>query len=188
LCYTLSNVTNIANHKWVCTHFFYCNTPGEVDLILGVIIIVGSVIQQIEKPIEDRLSSSNIELVDIQYRKENQEQVLRILIDSEAGVSLELCSEATHMVKDIIDEKDIFYDHLEVSSPGLDRVLKKDKDFERFTGKKIKVKTLKAYNGFRKVKGILKGFDNEHIKVESHNEVMTIPRDMITIVKLDPDI
>jgi ribosome maturation factor RimP len=134
------------------------------------------------------LSSSNIELVDIQYHKKNKEQVLRIFIDSEDGVSLELCSDATRLVKDIIDGKNIYYDHLEVSSPGLDRVLKRDKDFKRFIGHKIKIKTLKAYAGPRKILGILKDFNIHSIIVELDNDTMIIPRSMITVVKLDPEL
>lgn len=179
-------VTNIADHKWVCAHFFYCNILG-VNNIIGGGTISKMIIRELEGSIEERLNSCDIELVDIQYRKENKEQILRIIIDSVAGVSLELCSAATRLVKDIIDGNNIYYDHLEVSSPGLDRVLKKDKDFVRFSGHKVRVKTLKAYEGPRRITGILKDFDDQQIVIEADAEVMNIPRGMITVIRLEPE-
>ena len=179
-------VTNIADHKWVCAHFFYCNILGS-NKVIGGGIISKMIIRELAGSIEERLNSSGIELVDIQYHKENKEQILRIIIDSVAGVSLELCSEATRLVKDIIDGNNIYYDHLEVSSPGLDRVLKNDKDFVRFTGYKVRAKTLKVYDGARKITGILKGFDDQQVVIEVEDGVTSIPRDMITVIRLDPE-
>lgn len=147
----------------------------------------GSVVQNIEKSVEQRLTELDIELVDIEYCKENKEQIIRIYIDRESGVNLELCTVASRAIKDIIDDRNIYYDHMEVSSPGLDRVLKKEKDFVRFTGQRVKVMTLKKFDGPRKNIGILEEFSDNYLKLKSENEFIIIPRDMISVVKLHPD-
>lgn len=162
-----------------------------LDLLLGVIIIAKeSTIQRLEQSIEKKLSEMKIELYDMEYRKENGEQLLRIYIDRDSGiVDLQLCSEATRAIKELIDEDTVYYDYLEVSSPGLDRVLKKDKHFARFIDQRIKVKTLRQYEGPKSIKGILKGFNDKEIRVEKESsETVAIPRSMITRVRLDPDL
>lgn len=147
-------------------------------------------IQRLEYSIEKKLSEMEIELYDMEYRKENGEQFLRIYIDRDPGiVDLQLCSEATRAIKELIDEDIVFYDYLEVSSPGLDRVLKKDKHFERFINQQIKVKTLRQFDGPKSIKGILRGFNDKEIMVENESsETIIIPRSMITRVRLDPDL
>ncbi|MEN6348044.1 MAG: ribosome maturation factor RimP [Syntrophomonas sp.] len=135
----------------------------------------------------EALNSLGLDLVEIEYCHENRAQMLRIFIDRESGVDLSTCSEATRAIKKLIDECDIFYDYLEVSSPGLDRVLKNDEDFIRFSGEKVKVKTLKAYNGPRKTSGILRGLSGTAVLIEQDGQFTEIPRDMITIIRLDPD-
>jgi len=149
---------------------------------------VKPVIHQVEKLVAGRLDSLGIELVDIEYRNENRGKVLRIFVDADSGVDLQLCSKVTHLIKDVIDDNDISYDHLEVSSPGLDRVLKKDKDFDRFSGQKVKIKTSKSFDGPHTIVGILKGYEDGYIKVETENEEMAVPRAMATIVRLHPDL
>ncbi|SHG56923.1 ribosome maturation factor RimP [Thermosyntropha lipolytica DSM 11003] len=145
-------------------------------------------VQEIEALIAPILSSINIELVDIQYRKENKEQILRIFIDTPQGVDIDTCTRATRAIKDIIDEEDIFYDHLEVSSPGLDRIIKKDKSPERFIGRKVKIKMKKDYPSFKNITGILYGVDEEKIELLVDEEVVEIPWEMTLTVRLYPDI
>jgi ribosome maturation factor RimP len=143
--------------------------------------------QEIEELVERELDRLAIELVEVEYRRENKEQLLRILIDSEAGVDLNLCSQATRAIKPILDDRNIYYDHLELSSPGLDRILRKDKDFLRFRGSMVKIKMLKPYQGPGKIKGILVGNDETRIQVEVGGEVMDLPREMVSRVRLYPD-
>lgn len=145
-------------------------------------------VQEIEALIEPVLNDINMELVDIQYRKENKEQILRIFIDTPQGVDIDACTRATRAVKDIIDEKDIFYDHLEVSSPGLDRVIKKDKKPERFVGKKVKIKMKKDYEPFKNITGILQGVNGEKIELLVDGQLVEIPWEMTSTVRLYPDI
>lgn len=143
--------------------------------------------QEIENLIENELNQLAIELVGVEYRKENKEQMLRVFIDSEAGVDLSLCTQATRAIKPLLDERNIYYDHLELSSPGLDRILRKDKDFLRFRGHMVKIKMLKQYQGPGKINGILIDTDDATIKVRVEEEVLNLPRDLVSVVRLHPE-
>ncbi|MDD3022935.1 MAG: ribosome maturation factor RimP [Syntrophomonadaceae bacterium] len=137
--------------------------------------------------IEEKLKDIDLELHAIEYRKESDAQILRIYVDKETGVDLKVCSDATRIIKNLIEENDIFYDFLEVSSPGLDRVLTKERDFVRFNGSKVKFKTLQLFNGSKKVAGILRDYNEKEITIEKDGQIITIPREIISIVRLDPD-
>ena len=97
-------------------------------------------IQQLVLPI---LADQGMELVDLEYRREGRDWVVRLFIDKEGGVTLDDCTEVSHEVGAVLDVEDLIdvAFHLEVSSPGLDRPLKKPSDFERFAGRLVKVKT-----------------------------------------------
>lgn len=143
--------------------------------------------KEIQDLIEKELDQLDIELVEVEYCKENKEQMLRVFIDSEAGVDLNLCSQATRAIKPLLDDRNIYYDHLELSSPGLDRILRKDKDFLRFCGSMVKIKMLKQYQGPSKINGILIGTDDAKIQIRVEEEVIDLPRELVTIVRLHPD-
>lgn len=154
----------------------------------GGMVLAASRLENIASEIETKLAEIDVELVDTQYRKENQEQVLRFFIDRDGGVNLDDCSEATRRLKDLIDSQDIYYDYLEVSSPGMDRLIKTNRDLQRFTGCKIKVKTVKAYSGPRTVIAFLRGFSDEELTVETDDgESLSIPRNMISLIRLQPE-
>lgn len=144
--------------------------------------------RQIEPLIEHELSRAGIELVELQYRKENEEQFLRVFIDHEAGVDLELCTRASRLVKPLIDQEDLYYDHLEISSPGIDRVLTRERDFVRFSGEQVMVKMRKEYEGPGKITGILKSVNDHEIEIESEQGIMALPRERISVVRLHPDL
>ncbi len=137
--------------------------------------------------IERNLAQIDIEFVDIEYRKESEGQILRIYIDHDSGVDLDTCAKASRAVKSIIDESNLYYDHMEVSSPGLDRVLKKERDFIRFLGYGIKVNTTKDFNGPRKLSGVLVGFQADLIQIEVNEQIMEIPREQVSMVRLRPE-
>jgi len=185
LCYTDTKLTNICYHKWVSAHFFYCSATLVDKKLLGVILL--GKVQNLETLIETELEPHNIELVALEYRKENRDQMLRIFIDSETGVDLNLCTQVTRMVKPLVDEGDFYYDHLEVSSPGLDRPLKHDKDFLRFQGYMVKIKMLKEYDGPKKISGVLTGVNHKYIQVKVEENILDLPRELLSTVRLHPD-
>jgi ribosome maturation factor RimP len=127
------------------------------------------------------------DLHEVEYRRESEGQILRIFIDKDSGVDLDTCAKASRAVKSIIDEKDLYYDHMEVSSPGLDRVLKKERDFIRFLGYGVKVNTAKGFAGPRKLNGVLVAYQPDSISIKVEEEIIEIPREQISMVRLRPE-
>lgn len=129
----------------------------------------------------------NFELVDVEFVKEDNEWFLRIYIDNEDGINLDDCALVSKALDSKLDEVDpisVSY-YLEVSSPGLDRKLKKDSDFERFSGKQIKINFNKQFNGKKTLLGILKGIENNEILIEVENEILKIDRELTKAVRLN---
>ena len=124
--------------------------------------------EQIEKIILPLAEKENVEIVDIEYVRENGENILRIYIDSPEGVNLDLCTKMSHLFGSELDKRDPIKEHyiLEISSPGIDRILKKEKDFFRFIGLCIKVKIAMAINNQKNFKGKLVSVGNNKIVVE----------------------
>ncbi|MBT5670051.1 ribosome maturation factor RimP [Burkholderiales bacterium] len=108
---------------------------------------------EIQDLLEKTLAGMNYELVDFEVA--GQSGLVRILIDAEKGIGLEDCSLVSSHLSRLFEIEQFQYDRLEVSSPGLDRPLKKLADFERFVGEKIVVQFKLAYEGQRKFRGQL---------------------------------
>ncbi|HHV16688.1 MAG TPA: ribosome maturation factor RimP [Gelria sp.] len=144
-------------------------------------------VQELENMIATELEQNNIELVTLQYRRENRGQMLRIFIDYEAGVDLDLCTQVTRILKPLVDESEYHYDYFEVSSPGPNRPLNKDKDFVRFQGYTVKVKMQKEYNGSKNITGVLMGANDKYIQVKENENILELPRDLLSTVRLHPD-
>ena len=142
---------------------------------------------RIQAQAEEKLEQMGIELVDVQYRKERGEQMLRLFIDHESGVTLELCTKASRAVKALIDAVDLHYDHLEVSSPGVDRVIKKDKDLKRFIGYLVRANMSKLFLGPRKITGVLHDYNQEYVYLRTEEELIALPRTMISQARLRPN-
>ncbi len=124
--------------------------------------------EQIEKIILPVAEKENVEIVDIEYVSESGQKILRIYIDHPNGVNLDLCTKMSHLFGTEIDKNDPITEHyvLEISSPGIDRILKKEKDFLRFKGFNVKVTTLAAINNQKHFKGTLVAVANNKIVVD----------------------
>ena len=135
------------------------------------------VTQSVIELIEPGLLAKGIELVDVEFKKEGKNWVLRIFIDKEGGVTLEDCQKISRLAGDLIEVEEVIEPAytMEVSSPGLNRVLKKEKDFIRFSGKKIGVQCHAPLNGRKKFAGILKDFKNQSIHLEVDGQLQIIP-------------
>ena len=131
-----------------------------------------------------------LELVDVEFVKEGCEYYLRFYIDKEGGVDINDCEAASRKISDLLDEKDPISEAyiLEVSSPGLFRVLKKDKDLERSIGKIVLVKFFKAIDGEKQIRGELESFDSSAISVRVEGASRTVQRDNVAKISLDPDL
>lgn len=136
------------------------------------------------------IEENNFELVDVEYVKEGGNNFLRVYIDKEGGISVDDCEIVSRALSDLLDVEDYIPDAyiLEVSSPGLGRQLKKDKDFKRSIGEVIEVKLYKGINKQKDFEGVLKAFDEETITVELEDESeMTFKRPEIAMVRLAID-
>ena len=134
------------------------------------------VTQSVIELIEPGLLAKGLELVDVEFKKEGKNWVLRVFIDKEGGVTLEDCQKISRLAGDLIEVEEVIEPAytMEVSSPGLNRVLKKEKDFIRFSGKKICVQCHAPLNGRKKFTGILKDFKNQSIHLEVDGQLQTI--------------
>lgn len=145
---------------------------------------IANEIEQLVLPITD---ANNLELVDVEYVKEGGEFFLRIYIDKEGGVSLNECELVTRTLNPILDEKDPIKDnyYLEVSSPGLDRPLKKDKDFVKYKGRDVEIKLYKPMNGSKLYEGELVGLtEDKNIKVIIDNNEVEFDKKDVALIRL----
>lgn len=124
------------------------------------------------------VEKENLELVDVEYVKEGGTYYLRIFIDSEEGVGLKECEAVSNILDKKLDELDPIKESyiLEVSSPGLERPLKKIEDFDRFKGRLVFVKTYAPVDGRKEITGYIKGRNDEKIclRLKDNNEEIEI--------------
>ncbi|MCA6073124.1 MAG: ribosome maturation factor RimP [Endomicrobium sp.] len=126
-----------------------------------------SEIQEIEKLLKPVAEQEKIEVVDVQYVKENGDWIARIFIDNEHGITMSDCERVSHVFSNVLDKSDVLKESyiLEISSPGLNRVLKKEESFKRFIGSKVKIQTLKSINNQRNFLGELLDFSDGKVKI-----------------------
>jgi len=129
------------------------------------------------------------ELVEIEYLPNPKYGVLRLYIDSENGIQLDDCTAVSHQVSALIDVEDPLPGkfNLEISSPGLDRPLRKLEDFEKFTGETVKIKTSMALAGQRNFKGQLVAVENDELVLECDNKQLRVPHAAIDKARLVPN-
>lgn len=142
-------------------------------------------VEEIIKPYADELGLS---VWDITFKKEGTDWHLRIFIDKEGGVSIDDCVDLTHAVSKPIDEADPISQSymLEVSSPGVERELKKDEHFKKYIGSPVFLRLIRAQNGVRDFKGTLEKYENKKITVKLQDEtVATFDKKDTVYVKLD---
>ena len=141
--------------------------------------------ERVESLIKEKIESLGYYLYDVEYVKEGAEYYLRIYIDKETGIDLNDCEKVRNEINDLLDKADYIKEqyYLEVSSPGIERILKKDKHLEQNIGKKVDVKLFKKdEKGKKEYKGILKKFNQEEIIIEAE-ETTQIERKDISQIK-----
>lgn len=140
----------------------------------------------VEQMLEPILLQNNYELVDVEYVKEVGTWYLRVYIDKDGGVTIDDCEIVSRALDVELDKKDPIKDPyiLEVSSPGLSRPLKKDKDFARSIGKAVEIKLYKAMNNEREFLGTLESFDANQVVISSETGQITFNRKDIALIRL----
>lgn len=145
-----------------------------------------AVSDQIEQLIEAPIETLGYELVGVEHIKNGSNTVLRIYIDAEQGISIEDCERVSHQVSGILEvEEPITSTYsLEVSSPGFDRPLFKERDFARFAGSEVKITMKLPVQGRRNFKGVLQGMSDNDILIEVDGEVYELPLTKLSKARL----
>jgi len=139
-----------------------------------------------EKLLLPIIEANGFELVDTEFVKEGGGYFLRAYIDKPGGITIDDCELVSRALSDKLDTED-FIDEaymLEISSPGLGRPLKKDKDFSRSIGAEVEIKLYKAQDGGKEFSGILKAFDATSVDIEIANETRRFNRADIALIRL----
>lgn len=152
---------------------------------------VPSLIEELAKPIVEEL---NLELVDVEFVKEGRNWFLRVYVDTpEGGIDIEQCAQVSERLSLLLDENDPITQnyYLEVSSPGAERPLKKDTDFEKAVGKFIYVKTYEPIKDMKEFQGYLTSYD-EHtlvmeVRIKTRKITVTIEQKQIALARLAID-
>lgn len=136
------------------------------------------------------VEENKFELVDVEYVKEAGEYYLRVYIDKPGGINIDDCEVVSRRLSDLLDQKDFIKEAyvLEVSSPGLDRPLKKDKDFERSIGKEVELKTYKPIDKRKDFTGTLKSYDADTVTITVDGTDITFNRKEIALIRLFIDL
>ena len=132
------------------------------------------------------LEENGFDLVDVEYVKEGSNWYLRVYIDKPGGITIEDCVMVSRSMSDILDREDYVEDAytFEVSSPGLMRPLKKDKDFQRNLGNEVEIKTYRMVDRQKEFAGVLKSYDEQNITIETEDGEKVIARADIALIRL----
>lgn len=143
--------------------------------------------QRTEELLMPILEELNFELVDVEYVKEGSSYYLRAYIDKEGGITVDDCETVSRRMSGLLDEQDYIEESyiFEVSSPGLGRPLKKEKDYARSMGKQLEIRTYRAINKEKEFYGILKKYDLDTVTIELEDETeLTFERQQIALIRL----
>ena len=140
-----------------------------------------------EKLLDPIIREHQFELVDVEWVKEAGNYYLRAYVDKEGGITIDDCEMVSRALSDLLDRYDFISENyiLEVSSPGLDRPLKKDKDFARSIGKEVELRLFKAVDKKKEFAGVLSAFDKETVTISAEDgSEKTFQRKDISIIRL----
>lgn len=142
--------------------------------------------EKVESLIKKRVEDIGYELYDVIYLKEGKNYILRIVIDKPEGITLEDCEKVNNEITDMIDEANYIKEQyfFEVSSPGLERVLRKEWQLKKYIGEEVEIRLFKKdENNFKQYDGILKSVENEYLEIEQEEKIYKIDRKNISQVK-----
>ncbi len=145
--------------------------------------------EQLTRLIESAVVPMGYELVGVEYLSQGGGGLLRVYIDHADGISVDDCARVSHQVSGLLDVEDPIRENysLEVSSPGLDRPLFGRRDFERFAGQRVSVRTRDRIHERRRFKGLLRGVEGGEVLVQMDGEIFRLPLDLIERARLVPE-
>lgn len=146
---------------------------------------MASIEEKVEKLVEPKINELGYELYDVEYAKEGKNYFLRIFIDKEDGIDLNDCEKVNNGITDILDEADYIKEQyfLEVSSTGIEKVIRKEKHFDSAMGENIQVHLFKPIDSKKELDGVLTGHDENSITMVYENDEISIPRNNIALIK-----
>lgn len=143
---------------------------------------VEDIVFELAKPVIDR---NSFELVEIEFKKEGPDWFLRVYIDKEGGITIDDCQSVSEELSDMLDEADPIEQSyiFEVSSPGIDRPLKTERDFRKNSGKPIEIKLFSPIDGKKIIEGILKGHTETTVEIEVEGKTINIEKNSIALIR-----
>ena len=150
---------------------------------------MASIEERVESLVKEPIEKIGYELYDVEYSKEGKDYYLRIYIDKDTGIDLNDCENVNNTITDILDEADYIKEQyfLEISSPGIERILRKDKHLEQNIGELVSIKLFKKdENGSKEYIGLLKEFNDTEIIIQendNNNNEIKIERKNIAQIK-----
>ena len=142
--------------------------------------------QKAEALLAPIVEEAGFELVDVEYVKEAGCWYLRGYIDKPGGIAVDDCEAVSRVFSDRLDEDDFIEDSyiMEISSPGLDRPLKKDKDFARSMGKAVEIRTYRPIDRQKEFSGVLTAYDDNSVTIDEDGNLRTFDRKEIALIRL----
>ncbi len=142
--------------------------------------------KEVKELLNPIIEERKITLWDIEFKKEGPSYVLRVYLDKDGGIGINDCEEVSRALSAVLDEKDPIPQAymLEVSSAGLDRIIKYDFHFEKCIGKNVDVKLFATLDGVKEFTAKLKGFDGENVTMEKDGSDITLPFNKISSLRL----
>lgn len=146
---------------------------------------MASIEEKVESLLTTTINDLGYELYDVEYAKEGKDYFLRIFIDKPEGIDLNDCEKVNNSINDLLDEADYIKEQyfLEVSSPGIERILKKDKHLQENIGSLVEAKLFKAIEKQKVIQGILKNFNKETLTIEANDKNIEIEKKNISVIK-----
>jgi ribosome maturation factor RimP len=149
-------------------------------------MIKEAVIEKLFNLVEPIVKEKNLDLYHLEYVKEFGENYLRVYIDSPNGITLDDCESVSRPISELLDVEDPISEayFLEVSSPGIDRILYNDNHLSTYNGIEVVVKLAKLFEGKKQYEGVLSGFNQDEIIINNEGQEIKIPREKIKTVSL----
>ncbi len=140
-----------------------------------------SILNKVISLAEPLVMELGLELVDVEYVKEGAHWYLRLYIDKEGGVDIDDCAEVSHRINEVLDKENPIPQAymLEVSSPGIERPLKKREDYIKYTGKLVSIHTTEVFQEYNRFTGNLKGLADDQVILEYEGREIAIPLSLI---------
>lgn len=146
--------------------------------------------QQIQQMLEPTVAALGFDLWGVEYLSQGRHSVLRVYIEHEKGISVDDCAAVSEQISGVLDVEDPITGEytLEVSSPGMDRLLFKLEQFPAYVGEWVELRLRSAFEGRRKFKGIIKGIEGEDVVVHVDDHEYLLPHSVIEKARVQPRI